>query len=209
MVFHDHPVIVMAAALDDTMGIGFQQDLPWKLPGDWAYFQQITTKSYDDPDSLLEQESDWHNIVIMGRLSWESVPMRGKPLHNRFNIVVSTSYESQNMPALEHVALAKTLPMALDHAKQLKKSQGRIFILGGAQIYQQAVDQRHCTHILLTHIKTSVAIPCDTFFPAIDPMHYRLATHTELEHFVQESVPRGWQQHDDFSYQFVLYIRSQ
>lgn len=98
MTIKQHEVIAIAAALGDTYGIGYQQDLPWSIPGDWEWFQRITTKAYIDQlqlaDTLerytLEKDSDWHNIVIMGRLSWESIPMQQRPHHNRYNIVVSS-----------------------------------------------------------------------------------------------------------------------
>lgn len=105
----NHNIIAIAAALGDTHGIGYQQDLPWSIPADWEWFQRITTKPYknqqqqelistDIIDNLIttsepcnfEKDSDWHNIVIMGRLSWESIPMQQRPHHNRYNIVVST-----------------------------------------------------------------------------------------------------------------------
>ncbi|CAO3585796.1 unnamed protein product [Absidia cylindrospora] len=94
MTIGQHEIIAIAAALGDTYGIGYQQDLPWSIPGDWEWFQRITTKPYTSDTNLerysFEKDSDWHNIVIMGRLSWESIPMQQRPHHNRYNIVVSS-----------------------------------------------------------------------------------------------------------------------
>ncbi|KAI8086404.1 dihydrofolate reductase [Halteromyces radiatus] len=210
-------IIVVAAALVDSYGIGYQHDLPWRIPGDWNWFQRITTKSYLNPstnkdETVLEKESDWHNIVIMGRLSWESVPMQRKPLHNRYNIVISSQQE-YNIHAVdywEHATLANTIQEALNQAYSMKKTHGRIFVLGGEQIYRQVIEQPHCTHILLTHIhqqNTNEKIECDSFFPTIDPTHFRLASHDELQEFVQESVPAGLQSHHPFEYEFLLYVR--
>ncbi|KAI8067792.1 dihydrofolate reductase-like domain-containing protein [Gongronella butleri] len=203
---HEPPIIAVAAALVKTKGIGYENDLPWKLPPDWLFFQGVTTKAYQNTHLTLDDESDWHNVVIMGRLSWESVPMQGKPLENRFNIVVSRSYKQLPRP-FKHAAHTPSLPSAIDMAKKLQKEHGRIFVLGGAQIYNEAIMERHCTHILLTHIHAEDEIACDAYFPTIDPAHYRVASHDELEQLVQQPVPRGIQKHEKLQYQFVLYVR--
>ncbi|KAI8341127.1 dihydrofolate reductase-like domain-containing protein [Chlamydoabsidia padenii] len=235
----EHDIIAIAAALGDSHGIGYRQDLPWSIPGDWEWFQRITTKPYkhlqqqqqqggistDIIDNLLttiepyqfEKDSDWHNVVIMGRLSWESIPMKQRPHHNRYNIVVSTqtTYNVHAVERWEHATLVNSIQEALTLAIQLKKTQGRIFVLGGEQIYRQLIelDTPHCTHILLTHVHHQPTpnddnkIECDTFFPTIDPTRYRTASHQELQHFVQEIVPAGLQTHDPFQYEFRLYVR--
>ncbi|CAO3629376.1 unnamed protein product [Cunninghamella blakesleeana] len=222
-----HQIIAIAAALAHNGGIGYQQDLPWKIPGDWEWFQKITTKSYlnnsninnnnNNDISLKEKKSpllekdDWHNIVILGRLTWESIPMQRKPLHNRHNIVVSSqpTYDVHAVDYFKNASLAKSLDNAVEEAKKIKKDTGRIFLLGGSQLYHLGINQLSCcTHILLTkiHLNDNV-IECDTFFPSIDLNRYRLATHHELQEFVQETVPSGLQTHDSFQYEFLLYVQ--
>jgi dihydrofolate reductase len=66
------PKFNIIAAVDSNKGIGVDNDLPWKLPGDLKYFSQITKDS----------------VVIMGRRTWDSLPK--KPLSNRINIVVGS-----------------------------------------------------------------------------------------------------------------------
>ncbi|KAI9300794.1 dihydrofolate reductase-like domain-containing protein [Cunninghamella echinulata] len=238
---HTHPVIAVAAALAHNGGIGYQQDLPWKIPGDWEWFQKITTKAYinniinndinnnnlftkeinfstppsSPPPPPLEKEDDWHNVVILGRLTWESNPMQRKPLHNRHNIVVSgqSAYDVHAVDTFKNASLAQSLDKAIEQAKKLKKDTGRIFLLGGSQLYHLAIHQLACcTHILLTKIyhqrqDENNLIECDTFFPPIDLNRYRLASHHELQQFVQEEVPSGLQSHDVFHYEFLLYVR--
>lgn len=81
----------------------------------------------------------------------------------------------------------------------------RVFVIGGAQMYKIAIQHPLCSHILLTRIKSDVL--CDTFFPEIDENLYRLATHEELEAFVEGSVPRGIQSYKDLQYEFTMYVR--
>lgn len=148
-----------------------------------------------------------------------------------FDPSVLIFYSRHAVEKWEHATLVNSIQDALNLAAQLKKDHGRIFILGGEQIYRQVIDHDtpHCTHILLTHIhhtssspldqnetvgttlcnsrNSSNTIECDTFFPSIDPLRYRPASHQELQHFVQESVPSGLQMHDPFQYEFRLYVR--
>lgn len=81
--------IFMAAALAENGGIGYKNGLPWSIPGDWEYFENVTTKSYGDQKYQYTDATEWSNVVVMGRLSYESRPMLREPLANRYNIIVS------------------------------------------------------------------------------------------------------------------------
>ncbi len=74
--------VVVAATKD--MGIGKDGGLPWRLPGEMAYFKQLTA-SVGDPTS------EARNAVIMGRKTWESLPGKFRPLPGRVNVVLSRS----------------------------------------------------------------------------------------------------------------------
>lgn len=80
---------IMAAVLAKTRGIGVNNALPWNIPGDWQYFEHVTTKSYGDQPLDKTDPKVWSNIVIMGRKSYEASPMNGIPLANRLNIIIS------------------------------------------------------------------------------------------------------------------------
>lgn len=79
----------MAAALAENGGIGYNNGLPWSIPGDWEYFEYVTTKSYGGLKVVYSNDLEWNNVVVMGRMSFESKPMLSIPLANRLNIVVS------------------------------------------------------------------------------------------------------------------------
>ena len=81
----------------------------------------------------------------------------------------------------------------------------RIFIIGGSQIYHEALKRANCTRIFLTRILSKV--DCDTFFPEIDESIFRLASHQELEEFVESNVVRDIQTHNNLDYQFTMYVK--
>ena len=70
--------LVVAAA--KNMGIGKEGGLPWSLPGDMAYFKDLTSRTRDAAKQ---------NAVIMGRRTWESIPAKFRPLKGRINVVLT------------------------------------------------------------------------------------------------------------------------
>jgi hypothetical protein len=71
----------LVVAATEDLGIGLLSNLPWRIPKDMAFFKQVTSK--------IPSPSITQNAVIMGRVTWESIPPKFRPLDNRFNIVVS------------------------------------------------------------------------------------------------------------------------
>ncbi|KAI8982126.1 dihydrofolate reductase-like domain-containing protein [Mycotypha africana] len=202
------PLIIMAAALKENGGIGYNNALPWNIPGDWKYFEETTTKSYGDVVfDNVRSSTDWNNIVIMGRRTFEAHPMLGVPLANRYNIIISGN-KDYNVGVSSNVELTTSLEEAIARAYALSKDDGYIFILGGEEIYRQSLLLPECTHLLITEIHSSTRILCDRFIPEIDPKVFRLAQHEELKTFLKDkNIPFGRQKYQHFEYEFVLYIR--
>ena len=94
--------------------IGNHNTLPWHLPEDMAHFKRMTT--------------GWP--VIMGRKTWDSLPPRFRPLPGRSNVVVTR----QAQWAAQGALVATSLPDALT----LCETSEQVWVIGGAQIYQQA-----------------------------------------------------------------------
>ena len=94
--------------------IGNNGTLPWHLPEDMAHFKRMTT--------------GWP--VIMGRKTWDSLPPRFRPLPGRSNVVVTR----QTQWAAQGTLVAASLPEAL----RLCETSEQVWVIGGAQIYQQA-----------------------------------------------------------------------
>lgn len=76
--------VVVAASKD--WGIGVDGGIPWRLPGDMAYFREVT---------MVTAEEGKTNAVVMGRKTWDSIPPKFRPLKGRTNIVLTRSPTSE------------------------------------------------------------------------------------------------------------------
>lgn len=139
----------MVVAADDDGGIARDGDLPWHLPGDLRHFAELTRGPEGEK-----------NAVIMGRVTWESIPDRFRPLPGRLNIVLS---RRADLPLPEGVLLAANLDAAV---AQVGPDIARIFVVGGSQIYALALERPDCRHIFLTRVHGR--FDCDVFFPAFE-----------------------------------------
>eukprot|EP00873_Tetraselmis_striata_P021777 jgi/Tetstr1/442041/TSEL_030222.t1 len=178
--------VVVAATRQ--LGIGKSGNMPWRLPGDLKYFRELTS-STGSPGK--------HNAVIMGRKTWESIPSKFRPLPGRVNIVLSrsapagadeNSQSAANAAAIGGSSALKggagpggvlyqsSLEAALEMlgAGELGDSVDHVFVIGGGQIYHEAVASPACAAIHLTQIEgEDGTIECDTFFPTIDPTRFK------------------------------------
>ncbi|KAG2176835.1 hypothetical protein INT44_007499 [Umbelopsis vinacea] len=193
----------LVVAATEELGIGLKANLPWRIPKDMAFFKAITTKIPKDFPIQADEPCTAQNAVIMGRVTWESIPLKFRPLDTRKNIIISrnTDYDLQTKD--QTVKLVSSVEKAFEVIDA--STTPRIFVIGGAQIYREAIKHANCTSILLTRIRSKV--DCDTFFPEIDDSLYRLASHEELEKFVGEQVAEGIQTHKNLDYQFTMYVK--
>jgi len=99
--------------------IGLNNTLPWHLPEDLAHFKATT----------LGQP------VIMGRKTWESLPPKFRPLPGRTNIVVTR----QNDWLADGAQVAHSMAQALALCEESGDSSGEVWVIGGAQVYAQAL----------------------------------------------------------------------
>jgi dihydrofolate reductase len=132
--------ISLIAAKAANNSIGLNGALPWRIPGDMAWFR---AKTMGKP-------------CIMGRKTWDSLPK--KPLPGRANIVISRN-------AGFHAGGA-AIAHSLDDALAIARLSGaeEVMILGGGTIYAEAMAR--ADRLYITDI--TVPFPGDTFFPAFD-----------------------------------------
>lgn len=178
------PVVSIVAALVPEYGIGYNGTLPWKLRKEMQYFKKITTTTLDPSKK---------NAVIMGRKTWESIPPKFRPLPERLNVVISSKYpDTWNLlentgsttscsSAADTVIKYNNLQQSIANLQKMNDVE-RIYIIGGAQVYNATFDL--ATHLLITEIQMadkpnehgdneSLAInqnippPMDTFLDAI------------------------------------------
>lgn len=121
--------------------IGKQGQLPWHLPEDLAHFKRTT----------LGQP------VVMGRVTWESLPEKFRPLPGRSNVVVSRQ-TSFSAPGAKVVA-------SLEGAIALFPSTEVIWLIGGAQLYAQALSL--ASQIVVTEIDAD--FEGDAYAPSLSP----------------------------------------
>ena len=116
-------MISLIVAHDENRVIGYENDMPWHLPGDLQYFKKTTMGK----------------PVIMGRNTFESI---GKPLPGRRNIIITRN--------ASYVAEGAEIVSSLEEAIALVKDVEEIMIIGGQQIFDLALplaDRLYITHI--------------------------------------------------------------
>ncbi|XP_045806236.1 bifunctional dihydrofolate reductase-thymidylate synthase [Trifolium pratense] len=153
--------VVVAAT--EEMGIGKDGKLPWRLPTDLKFFKEITTTT---------SESGKKNAVVMGRKTWESIPLQFRPLPGRLNVVLTRSSRLDSA-AVENVVICRSMSSALEllAASPYSTSIERIFVIGGGEIFREALNAPECEAIHVTEIQAN--IECDTFMPPIDTTVFR------------------------------------
>ncbi len=130
---------VVAASDNDVIGRG--NALPWHLPADLAHFKRLTLGK----------------PILMGRRTFEAI---GRPLPERRNLVLSRGGFA--VPGVE------TVP-SIDAACALVAGEPELVIIGGAQLYQQALPQLHTIHLTRVHC----VLDGDTHLPALPDSKWR------------------------------------
>ena len=134
--------IIVAAAHNGV--IGSDNRLPWHLPDDLKRFKAL---SLGKP-------------IVMGRRTYDSI---GRALPGRTNIVVSR----QAGLAIQGVIVAPSFDAALAAAGSVPE----IVVIGGAEIFRQALPRTHTIHLTRVHAR----VAGDVFFPELDPAQWREA----------------------------------
>jgi len=147
--------ITIIAARSRNGVIGQNNNLPWRLPSDLQNFRSITQG----------------NVVLMGRKTYESI---GKPLPNRFNIVISSN-SATKYP--EGVIVCSDPKQALKAARVvcLDNKIPEIFVIGGATIYQAFM--KRADRMILTTLECEVE--GDTYFPQWKEVFWEIEKTTE------------------------------
>ena len=161
-------IVTIIAAADENNAIGKDNQLIWHLSEDLKRFKSLTNGHY----------------IIMGRKTFESFP---KPLPNRTHVVV-TRQHPYKVP--EGVIVVSNLEDALDASRE----DSNPFIIGGGEIYQQAMAFADVIELTRVHHSFENA---DTFFPEID---------LNLWEVIKEDKFNADEQHPH-SFSFITYRR--
>lgn len=139
------PNLTLIAVVARNRVIGRDNQLIWHLPEDLAHFKAVTAG----------------HTVLMGRKTWESLPPRFRPLPGRRNIVLTRQADFR----AEGAEVVASLPAAL----ALTRPDEPVFVIGGADIYAQALPM--ADRLILTEVAEEAE--GDALFPAFDRAGWR------------------------------------
>ena len=161
--------LVLVVARADNGVIGDAGALPWRIPADLRHFKRLTVGK----------------PVVMGRKTFESI---GKPLVGRHNIVLTRDPEWR----AEGVTVVANLAEAIAAAGMDPRTHGAVMVIGGAQIYAEAMPS--ATRIELTEVHA--APPGDTILPPFNPARWHETARED--HVAEDGMP---------SFSFVTLLR--
>ncbi len=159
-------MITIIAAIAENGALGKDNQLIWHLPADLKRFKKVTLGHH----------------IIMGRKTFESL---GKPLPNRTTIIITRNknYTQKNCIVVN----------SLNDAIEAAKEDPNPYILGGAEIYKQAMKIANKLDLTLVHHN----FEADAFFPEID---LNIWQETTREDFKSDETNK-------YNYSFITYLR--
>ncbi|KAM0693231.1 hypothetical protein Q7P36_006484 [Cladosporium allicinum] len=214
------PHLTLIVAATPKNGIGKNGALPWPmLKKEMAYFARVTKRivpkspNSASPSNDDEPPANPQNAVLMGRKTWDSIPPRFRPLKDRTNIVISSQPRSALPGLTDEVIVSSSILSALqDLEAGVKEGKvpgvGRVFVIGGARVYEGALGLECARSVLLTRL--GAEFECDTFFPALegkDGGGWVQRGRGELEAFVGEEVVEGGLVEEGVGFEFQLWER--
>lgn len=169
-------MISAIVCVDKNWGIGYQGELLTHIPEDIKFFKEMTT----------------NNVVIMGRKTYESLPV--KPLSNRTNIVITSKVNGKE------INKDGVMFVSMDFIKTYLETLSPIspidyYIIGGGQIYKELLPYCHTSYVT----KVNCAYKnVDTYFPNLDEIK-------NWEEWVEEDNKSRW--YYGVEYKFCVYER--
>lgn len=131
-------MISLIWAMDENRVIGYQNQLPWRLPEDLKFFKRVTIG----------------HPIVMGRKTFESI---GKPLPNRENIVLTREQGYR----CEGCTVMNSMEEFREYAKHKEEE---LFVIGGAEIFKEILPEADRLYLTMIHHQ----FEGDTFFPVFD-----------------------------------------
>lgn len=192
-------------------GIGLNGDLPWgrKLKEDLSNFKRLTTSI----NSSNVQSNTPCNAVIMGRKTWDSLPLKFRPLPDRINVVVTQknreaieqSINQSNEPSNDHsnnhpTLVASSFTEALTQLKTLDPSINEVFLIGGSSLIKDALHHHKDSLQTIYYTQVYNDLKCDVHLESSDMpaalADFRLDTISDMK------------QEEGIHYQFLTYQRN-
>ena len=175
-------------AISDNNAIGRDNALLWHISEDMKFFRRTTSG----------------HPVIMGRKTYESI---GRPLPKRTNIVISRGSVApegtllagslEEAFAIAEASIAEKMAQVVADeggVNNSEQSPSRCFVMGGGQIYAQALEL--ADRLIVTHVHTVIE-DADTYFPMIDLQQWKIESRSEI--YTDEET--------GYTFEFVEYTR--
>ncbi len=149
------PQIALVVARGNNGVIGRDGDLPWKLRSDLQRFKAVTLGK----------------PCIMGRATWESLPLR--PLPGRLNLVVTRDMSYEEQGKAKGAVVCSNLDEAIDIARETAVDDDvhEICIIGGSALFETLLPRARRLYLTEVH----AAPDGDVFFPSFDESQWREA----------------------------------
>ncbi len=181
-------ISIIVSFASKNFGIGYKNDLPWKIPKDLSRFARITNNS----------------VVVMGRNTWESIPTNKKPLVNRLNVVITSNpslFQSNDQVVYMNIE-------ELDAFLKVQTFSNNVFIIGGVGLYKKYMGV--ASTIFATVIENPKPPECDVFYPVDNFDKYEIVEYSPSETTVDGLVYRyityvkKTKPHDEYEYLNML-----
>lgn len=159
--------LTLIAAVADNNALGKDNKMLWHLPDDFKRFKQLTSGHY----------------IIMGRKTFESLPGM---LPNRTHVIITRQQD--------YKADGCIIVNSLDQAIIACPQHEEVFVIGGGEIYKQAIDRADKIELTRVH---GISPEADAFFPEIDSLKWKLV----------ESVGHPKDEKHMFDFMFKTYLK--
>ena len=158
------PLISLIAAMDKNRVIGVNGRIPWHLPDDMRWFKE---KTMGKP-------------VIMGRKTYESIPVKFRPLSGRKNIILTRNRQYIN----PHCLVVHSIEEALSAVNE----EIEVMVAGGAEIYSAFLPM--ADRLYLTLVEET--LNGDTYFPQVDFTDWQQINHQQHAQDVRHPYAFSW-----------------
>jgi dihydrofolate reductase len=211
--------LTLIVAATPSLGIGKNGGLPWPShKADMGYFARVTKR-------VPPQHSRAKNAVIMGRKTWDSIPLKFRPLRDRINVVLTRNPDfDAGEKKKDEVIVASSFEKAIEILEQRTQAAeehpsdadeqrpvpiARAFVIGGNTNYKAALELPQTDRVLLTKIFHDY--DCDTHFPVdlegdgAKKAGWTRRSAEELSTFVGEDISEGRKEENGIEYEFCMF----
>ncbi|KAL6704894.1 hypothetical protein ACN47E_007577 [Coniothyrium glycines] len=212
------PSLTLILAATPSLGIGKNGTLPWpQLKKEMGFFARVTKRTSPASESATTRKI---NAVIMGSKTWTSIPPKFRPLKDRLNVIITRdpkSFQDKLKDEPKSVEGPLICSGILDALSKLQDTAAigdgaeidRVFVIGGASIYQTALELPQTSRVLLTKIHKEY--DCDTFFSVNldETTFWKEKSREEVQAFTGEEISEIGIEEQGVRFEFCMYEKAE